>query len=624
MEKKEFKTQSKKILDLMINSIYTNKDIFLRELISNASDSIDKVYYKTLTDEKLNFNKEDYFIRIDIDKKNRKLIIQDTGIGMSKEELEENLGTIAKSGSLDFKENTKLEEDKNIIGQFGVGFYSAFMVANKVKVESKAYGCNDGFSWESEGADGYIIEEILKEIPFGTKITLSIKENDDDFNYDNYLEEYYIKNLIKKYSDFIRYPIIMKVTKSKPIDDKENEFEEVNEDEVINSMVPIWRKNKGELAEEDYHNFFEEKHFGFGKPLKYIHMKIDGQVRFSSILYIPSMLPFNYFSKDYKKGLKLYSNGVLIMDKYEDLLPDHFGFVVGVVDCDDLPLNISRETIQKSKHISLIAKKIKDKITSELELMLKNERETYEKFYDVFSRNLKFGLYDNFGQFKDELASLLLFKTSFEDKYETFSAYISRIKDDQEKIYYMAGDDINQIKRMPQVELLLKKGYELIYLTEDVDEFAIKSMHEFNGKHFESASDSNIELGDENLTKEKQEESKDMLIKMKEILTGEVDDVILSKRLITSPVCITSAGELSTQMEKTLNKIPSGNDVKSKKILELNPNGKIFDKLSKLYEEKSEKFEIMTRVLFDQALMIEGLSVKDPLLLAQNISLLIE
>lgn len=620
MAVQEFKTQSKKILDLMINSIYTNKDIFLRELISNASDSIDKVYYKTLSDENLTFNKDDYKICIYTDKEKRQLIIEDTGIGMTKEELENNLGVIAKSGSLEFKENNKIDENFDIIGQFGVGFYSAFMVAKKITVISRAFGSDEVYQWVSEGVEGFEVNKIDDKINHGTKIILDLRESDEDFNYDEYLEDYKLRSLIKQYSDFISYPIIMEVTKTKPKEDNKDEYEEYIEPETINSMVPLWRKNKNELKEEDYENFFFERHFGFTKPLKYIHLKADGVVRFNAILYIPSQVPFDYFTKDYKKGLQLYSNGVLIMDKCEDLLPDYYSFVVGVVDSEDLSLNISRETLQKSRQLSIISKRIKDKITSELKLIQKNDREKYNQFYDLFSRNIKFGIYENFGANKEQLEELLMFKSSKSEEYSTLLEYKDRMKDGQDKIYYATGDSIDKIKKLPQVEILNKNNYEFFYLTEDIDEFVIKVLKKYNEKEFCSVSDANLDINDEKNgeIKEKSLKSKNMLDKMKEILKGKVNDVIISSKLVNSPLCLSSKGQLSIEMEKVLNQMPHDNNFKADKVLEINGNNKIFDNLNSYYENDLDKFEKLVNLVYSQALLIEGLSVEDPIKMTQD------
>lgn len=622
MAKQEFKAESKRLLDLMINSIYTNRDIFLRELISNASDAIDKVYYKTLADENKNFNKEDYYIQISVDKANRTITVEDTGIGMNKSDMEDNLGIIAKSGSLQFKKDNEIKDGFDIIGQFGVGFYSAFMVAKKVKVLSKSIDDDKAYLWESEGIDGYEISESEKSSN-GTIITIYLKDNTDEEKYDEYLEEYKLRSLVKKYSDFIRYPIKMEVTKSRPKDDDKDSYEDYIEIETLNSMVPIWRKNKNELKEEDYINFYNEKHYGFDKPLKYIHTSADGVIRYTSIMYIPSMLPFNYYSKEFKKGLELYSNGVLIMDKCSELLPDYFGFVVGMVDSEDLSLNISRETLQHDRQLKLIAKRLNEKIKNELTNMLKNKREDYDKFYDTFSRSLKFGIYDNWGMNKDELQDLIMFKSSLDkEKYTTLEEYVSRMKDDQKEIYYATGENVEKIEKMPQTEFLLDKGFEILYFTDEVDEFAIQVLRTYKEKEFKSvsSSDINIDNTEKEKNEEKAKESKSMLDEMKEILKSNISDVVISNRLKSYPVCISAKGSVSVEMEKTLNAMPTDTHVKAEKVLEINPENKSFDNLKKYYEQDKDKFTKLTEVLYNQALLIEGLQVQDPIKFANNIS----
>ncbi|EHL16141.1 chaperone htpG [Peptoanaerobacter stomatis] len=622
MAKQEFKAESKRLLDLMINSIYTNRDIFLRELISNASDAIDKVYYKTLADENKNFNKEDYYIQISVDKANRTITVEDTGIGMNKSDMEDNLGIIAKSGSLQFKKDNEIKDGFDIIGQFGVGFYSAFMVAKKVKVLSKSIDDDKAYLWESEGIDGYEISESEKSSN-GTIITIYLKDNTDEEKYDEYLEEYKLRSLVKKYSDFIRYPIKMEVTKSRPKEDDKDSYEDYIEIETLNSMVPIWRKNKNELKEEDYINFYNEKHYGFDKPLKYIHTSADGVIRYTSIMYIPSMLPFNYYSKEFKKGLELYSNGVLIMDKCSELLPDYFGFVVGMVDSEDLSLNISRETLQHDRQLKLIAKRLNEKIKNELSNMLKNKREDYDKFYDTFSRSLKFGIYDNWGMNKDELQDLIMFKSSLDkEKYTTLEEYVSRMKDDQKEIYYATGESVEKIEKMPQTEFLLDKGFEILYFTDEVDEFAIQVLRTYKEKEFKSvsSSDINIDNTEKEKNEEKAKESKSMLDEMKEILKSNISDVVISNRLKSYPVCISAKGSVSVEMEKTLNAMPTDTHVKAEKVLEINPENKSFDNLKKYYEQDKDKFTKLTEVLYNQALLIEGLQVQDPIKFANNIS----
>lgn len=622
MAKQEFKAESKRLLDLMINSIYTNRDIFLRELISNSSDAIDKVYYKTLADENKSFNKDDYYIQISVDKDKRTITVEDTGIGMSKSDMEDNLGIIAKSGSLQFKKENELQDGFDIIGQFGVGFYSAFMVAKKVEVLSKSIDEDKAYMWESEGVDGFEITDSEKSSN-GTKITIHLKDNTEEENYDDYLQEYKLRSLIKKYSDFIRYPIKMEVTRTRPKEDDENSYEDYTEIETINSMVPIWRKNKNELKEEDYLNFYNEKHYGFDKPLKYIHTSADGVVRYTSIMYIPSMMPFNYYTKDFKKGLELYSSGVLIMDKCAELLPDYFSFVTGMVDSEDLSLNISRETLQHDRQLKLIAKRLNEKIKNELTTMLKNKREDYVKFYDVFSRSLKFGIYDNFGMNKDELQDLIMFKSSLDkENYTTLDEYVSRMKEDQKEIYYATGENVDKIEKIPQIEFLLDKGYEVLYFTDEVDEFAIQALRDYKEKSFKSVSSSDFELSSDEKEKneEKAKESKSMLDEMKEILKDNISDVVISNRLKSYPVCLVSKGAISIEMEKTLSSMPDNPNVKAEKVLELNPENKSFEILKKYYENDKDKFSKLTDVLYNQALLIEGLQIQDPVKFTNEIS----
>ncbi|MGE6259845.1 molecular chaperone HtpG [Heyndrickxia sporothermodurans] len=613
MAKKQFKAESKRLLEMMINSIYSQKEIFLRELISNASDAIDKIYYKALTDDSLNFDKDSYFVKITADKDNRTLTITDTGIGMTKEELENNLGTIAKSGSLAFKSENELKDGHDIIGQFGVGFYSAFMVANEVTVISKALGSDEAYKWESTGADGYKIELCEKD-SIGTEITLKIKENTEDEQFDEYLEEYRLKSIIKKYSDFIRYPIKMDVTESRPKEGSENEFEQYKEEQTINSMVPIWRKNKSELTPEDYENFYQEKHYGFDKPVKHIHIKVDGTVRYNAILYIPEKVPFDYYSKEFEKGLELYSNGVLIMEKCSDLLPDYFGFVKGMVDSEDLSLNISREILQQDKQLKFIAKNIKSKIKRELESLLKDDREKYEAFYQSFGRQLKFGIYNNFGQDKDVLQDLLMFYSSKEKELVTLDEYVSRMPEDQKYIYYATGETNERIDKLPQTELVADKGYEILYFTDDVDEFAIKMIMNYKEKEFKSVSsgDLGIEEESEKQTESEEKENKDLLEFMKEALADKVKAVKVSKRLKTHPVCLTADGEVSIEMEKVLNAMPNNQNVKADKILEVNANHEVFQSLKAAFEQDKDKVKLYTNLLYNQALLIEGLPIQDP------------
>jgi molecular chaperone HtpG len=620
LEKKEFKAESKRLLDLMINSIYTNKEIFLRELISNASDAIDKIYYKTLKDENLQFNKDDYYINIVSDKENRILKVIDTGIGMTKEELEDNLGTIAKSGSLAFKNENEIKDGYDIIGQFGVGFYAAFMVADTVTVISKALGSEEAYKWESNGADGYTIENCTKD-SVGTEIILKIKENTEDENYDEYLEESTLKNIIKKYSDFIRYPIKMFVTKTKLKEGTENEYEEYKEEETINSMVPIWRKNKNELTEEDYNNFYLEKHYGFDNPVKHIHISAEGIIRYNAILFIPERIPFDYYAKEYEKGLGLYSNGVLIMDKCPDLLPDYFSFVKGMVDSEDLSLNISREMLQQDRQLKLIAKNIKNKIKSELLDLLKKDREKYEKFYESFGRQLKYGVYSDFGTNKDVLQDLLMFYSSKEKKLVTLDEYVSRMTEEQKYIYYASGESNERIEKLPQTDLLKDKGFEILYFTDDIDEFAIKMLMSYKDKEFKSVSSGDLgieEKDNENNKDSKDNANKELFVSMKELLSGKVKDVRESKRLKNHPVCLANDGEISIEMEKILNSMPNNQDIKADKVLEVNANHDIFKVLKDAYENDKDKLKLYTELLYNQALLIEGLPIEDPVEFTNN------
>ncbi|GAA0116087.1 molecular chaperone HtpG [Clostridium senegalense] len=618
METKQFKAESKRLLDIMINSIYTHREIFLRELISNSSDAIDKIYYKALTDDSLTFEKDNYYINIIPDKESRTLKICDTGIGMTKDELENNLGVIAKSGSLQFKKENEVEDGHDIIGQFGVGFYSAFLVAKEVTVISKAFGSDKAYKWQSKGADGYTIEACEKD-SIGTEILLTIKDNTEDENFDEYLDEYRLKSIIKKYSDFIRYPIKMDVTKSKLKEGSESEYEEYKEEEVINSMVPIWRKNKKELKDEDYDNFYVEKHFGFDKPLKHIHISVDGMVSYNSILYIPEKAPFDFYTKDYEKGLELYSSGVMIMEKCADLLPDYFSFVKGIVDSEDFSLNISREILQHDRQLKLIAKNIKTKIKNELEGLLKNEREKYEEFYKAFGSQLKYGVYSDFGANKDVLQDLLMFYSSKEKKLVTLDEYVSRMKEEQKYIYYASGESYERIEKLPQTEVLLDKGYEILYFIDDVDEFAIKMLANYKEKEFKSVSSSDLGIDtEENEVKTSDEDNK-LFESMKELLKDKVKEVKASKKLKKHPVCLSNEGELSIEMEKVLSAMPNNPSLKADKVLEININHEVFDALKDAHEKDEEKFKLYTDLLYNQALLIEGLSISDPVEFTNNI-----
>ncbi|WP_338912587.1 molecular chaperone HtpG [Clostridium perfringens] len=611
MEKREFKAESKRLLDIVINSIYTNREIFLRELISNASDAIDKVYYKTLGDSSLTFNKDDYYIKIKPNKEERTLTISDKGIGMTEKELDENLGVIAKSGSLQFKKENEIKDGFDIIGQFGVGFYSGFLVADKITVITKAFGADKAYKWESDGVDGYTISEAEKD-SFGTDIILHLKANDEDENYDEFLEEYKLKSLIKKYSDFIRYPIKLDVTKSRVKEGTENEQEEYVEEEIVNSMVPLWRRNKNELTDDDYNNFYVEKRFGFDKPLRHMHISVDGMISYNSILYIPENIPYDYYTKEYEKGLELYSNGVLIMEKCSELLPDYFGFVKGIVDSQDLSLNISREMLQHDRQLSRIAKNIKTKIKNELESMMKNDRESYEKFYKSFGRQLKYGVYDDFGMNKDELKDLLMFYSSKEKKMVSLAEYVERMAEDQKYIYYAVGESNERIEKMPQTEMVLDKGYEILYFTEDVDEFAIKMLMNYKEKEFKSVSSGDLGIESEEENKKENEENKGIFEAMKEALGEKISAVKASSRLKNYPVCLSSEGEVSIEMEKILSAMPNNQGVKAQKVLEVNTNHEVFNSLKYALEKDKDKFNLYTKLLYNQALLVEGLSIEDP------------
>ena len=614
MEKKQFQAESQRLLDLMINSIYTHKEIFLRELISNSSDAIDKIYYKTLTDESMTFNKDDYFIKITADKDSRKLVISDTGIGMTKEELEDNLGVIAKSGSLAFKKENEIKDGYDIIGQFGVGFYSAFMVAEKVEVITKSLSSDTAYKWESQGAEGYTIDEAAKDT-VGTDIILTIKQNTEDENYDEYLDEYRLKSIVKKYSDFVRYPIKMDVTTHEPKPDDSDDFEEVVKEQTVNSQVPLWRRNKNEITEEDYINFYSEKHYGYDKPLKHIHISADGAVRYNAILYIPERTPFDFYTKEYEKGLELYSNGVLIMNKCSDLLPDYFSFVKGMVDSEDLSLNISRELLQHDRQLKLIAKKIKDKIKSELLSMLRNDRDKYEEFYKSFGKNIKFGIYNNFGADKETLQDLVMFYSSTEKKMVTLDEYVSRMKEDQKYIYYASGESVERIEKLPQTELLSDKGYEILYFTDEVDEFSIKMLQNYKEKEFKSAagSDLGIDMSEDiEKNKEIEEQNKDLFEFMKEALDGKVNEVRPSIRLTKHPVCLAAKGDMSIEMEKILSAMPEAGGVKAEKVLEINVNHEIFTSLKNAFENDKDKLKMYSKLLYNQALLIEGMNISDP------------
>ena len=618
-EKKQFKAESKKLLDLMINSIYTNKEIFLRELLSNASDAMDKLAYRSLTDTSLNINRDNLEIRIDIDKEKRKLIISDNGCGMTKEELENNLGTIAKSGSLDFKKlydkEKKDGQDIDIIGQFGVGFYSAFMVSDKIKVESKSVDSEDAYIWKSEGADGYEIKKGKRK-DTGTTITLSIKEDTEEENYSEFLDTYHIQSIVKKYSDYIRYPIKMMVEHSKLKEGSKDECEKEIVEETVNSMIPLWKKAKKDITEEEYQNFYSSKFFDYDKPLKTIHTSVEGQCSYNALLYIPSHLPYDFYTKEYEKGLQLYSSGVLIMDKCADLLPDYFSFVKGLVDTEDISLNISREILQQNHSLKLIAKSIEKKIKKELETMLKEDRETYESFFKTFGMQIKFGVYADYGVHKDDLKDLLMFYSSTEKKLVTLDEYVSRMKEGQENIYYACGESTDKVDNMPQVEGIKEKGYEILYLTEYVDEFALQTLTTYNAKKFMNVSNDTVDLDNDEEKKELEKantDAKDMFEVMKKVLeNNNISDIKFTHRLKKHPVCLTTEGELSASMEKVLNALPNDNKVNAKMILEINEKHPISEKIKTLYKDNKDELEKYTKILYAQARLIEGLPIDNP------------
>jgi len=613
LEKHEFKSESKRLLDLMINSIYTNKDIFLRELISNASDALDKLYYRSLTDKDVKVKREDLGILLEKDDEKRTLTISDNGCGMTKEELENNLGTIAKSGTLAFKENMSKEEKTNIIGQFGVGFYSAFMVSDKITVTSKSIDSDEAYTWESEGADGYTIKKA-KKTDNGTKIVLHIKEDTEENDYCKYLDEYQIKGLVKKYSDYISFPIKMEITHHELKDEKKHEYEDKKEIEVLNSMVPIWKKNKSEVSDADYENFYMDKFNDFDKPLKVISSSVEGMCSYKSLLFIPSHAPYDYYTQDYEKGLSLYANGVLIMDRCADLLPDYFSFVKGVVDSEDLSLNISREVLQESHNLKLIAKNIESKIRKELEDMLKNDRENYISFFKTFGVQLKYGVYNNFGADKDKLKDLVMFYSAKEEKLVTLKEYVDNMKDGQEKIYYAAGSSIKKIDAMPNVEQVKDHDFDILYLTDYVDEFAITAIQEYEGKKFANVENEDLGLeSDEEKEELKKvnEDNVDLLKHMKELI-GDVSEVKFSNKLKKHPVCLTTKGDVSIEMQKVFDAMPNDMGIKAQQVLEVNEKHPIADKLKDLYSSNKEEFDKYTKILYAEAKMIAGLPIDNP------------
>lgn len=628
MRSKQFKAESKKLLDMMINSIYTHKEIFLRELISNASDALDKLYFRSLTDSSVELSRSDFEIWLKVDKEARTLTISDNGCGMSEDELENNLGTIAKSGSLNFKKDNETGEDVDIIGQFGVGFYSAFMVSSNVKVISKVFGSDEAFCWESSGASGFTITPCKKD-SFGTDIILTLKEDSEEEKYSDYLEQYRLSSLVKKYSDYIRYPVNMMYETSKPVEKAETEdadsnetseeespkYETVLEKRTLNSMIPLWKKNKSEITDEEYNEFYKNNFFDYEAPLKVIHSKTEGSATYNALLYIPSHAPFDYFSKNYEKGLKLYSKGVLIADACADLLPDYFNFVRGLVDSEDLSLNISREMLQHDHQLKLIAHTIEKKIKTELKKMLDNERENYEKFYDAFGTQLKFGVYNDYGAHKELLSDLLLFKSSAEKKYVTLAEYAGRMKEDQKALYYACGETIEKIDMLPQVEAVLDKGYELLYLTDYVDEFALKVLMQYEDKPFLNvcAQDAGLDSAEESeALKEENESGKDMFKTMKDAIGDGVDSVRFTHKLKNHPACLSSEGGISAEMEKVLNSMPGNNGVKAKLVLEINAEHPIAEKLKSLSATDEEMLKKYAKLLYSQARLIGGMSIENP------------
>ncbi len=615
MAKKQFKAESKKLMDMMINSIYTHKDIFLRELISNASDALDKRYYNAMNQGETGLDREDYKIKIEIDKENRLLTISDNGCGMSEKELETNLGTIAKSGSLDFKSGVEKGSEVEIIGQFGVGFYSAFMVSDKVTVLSKAQGSDEAYKWESEGVDGYTVSPADKE-EAGTVIMLHIKESTEDEDYDKYLGQYTIQNIVSKYSDYIRYPIMLDMERTELKEGSEDEYETVTEATQLNSMVPLWRKSKSEITDEDYNSFYQSKFYDYEAPLKTIHSKTEGQISYDALLFIPKHAPFDYYSKDFEKGLQLYTNGVVIMEKCKELLPDYFSFVKGLVDSADLTLNISRETLQQDHLLKVIAKNVEKKIKSELEKMLRTDREKYEEFYNAFGVQLKYGIYSDYGRNKETLQDLIMFVSSNEKKLASLSEYVDRMPESQNTIYFATGETVDKIDLLPQTDSVKAKGYEILYCTDDVDEFALQMLREYKGKTFTNICAANLDLDTEEekeALKAENEEAKDLLSFLKESVGDAVSEVRFTNKLRNHPVCLTSEGMMSLGMEKVLSAMPGANGgVKATVVLEINKDHPVADKIKALYETDKEKTAKYAKILYAQSCLIAGKSIENP------------
>lgn len=622
MAVKQFKAESKRLLDLMINSIYTHKEIFLRELISNGSDAIDKLYFKSLTDDSIKLKKKDFRIRLELDRENRIIKLSDNGIGMTKDELEKNLGTIAKSGSLDFKTENEAKNGIDIIGQFGVGFYSAFMVADRVTVITKAYGSDIAYKWESTGADGYTITDCEKD-SVGTEIILTVKENTDTDKYDEFIEEYRLVSIVKKYSDYIRYPIKMLRSHSRKKEGSEDEYEDYFEDETLNSMIPLWKKAKKDVKEEDYNSFYKEKFFDFTDPAKVIVTKTEGTATYNALMFVPKKAPYNYYTKEYEKGLQLYASGVLIMEKCADLLPDYFSFIKGLVDSQDLSLNISREMLQHDNQLKVIRTSLEKKVKNELTQMLKNEREAYNEFFKSFGLQIKVGCYSGYGTNKELLQDLVMLYSAKQDKLITFEEYVASMAEEQKYIYYAAGDNIDRLKKLPQAERVLNKGFDVFLLTDDVDEFVLQVLRTYGEKEFKniSADDLGIDTEEEKEEiKAKNEENKELFVAMKEALGDKINDVKLSQRLVSHPVCLTTQGAISIEMEKVLNSMPTDEKVKSEKVLEINENHKIFEALKKLQENKdTDKIKLYADLLYNQALLIEGMPIEDPVAYANAV-----
>ena len=623
MAKKQFKAESKRLLGLMINSIYTNKEIFLRDLISNASDALDKRYYVSLTDETKKVDKKDLYIQIERDIPNKTLVIEDTGIGMTNEELEKNLGTIAKSGSADFKEQLeKFDKNVDIIGQFGVGFYSAFMVADKITVESRSLNSDKAYKWESTGEDGYTISEIERD-KVGTKITLHIKDDTDDEKYSEYLEESKIESLVKKYSDYVRYPIQMEVEKAIPDPTDDKKTITTTEMETLNSMIPLWKKHPSQITKEDYNEFYKAKFNDWQDPLKVIHYSVEGNISYTALLFIPATLPYNFYNTDFEGGLQLYSKGVFIMDKAKELLPESYRFVTGLIDSEDLSLNISREILQQDRQVKALANSIEKKIHGALVDMMKNDRENYEKFFRQFGKNIKYDIYKSYGMNADKLKDLLMYESSKEDKYVSLSEYVSRMAENQKDIYYACGTSVSEIKKLPVFDKLIDKGYEVLYFTDPVDEFSITMMHQFEEHEFKNITNSDLDLESEEEKKEREEtteENKDMLALMKEALGDNVKDVRISSRLKDDPVCLVADAGMSLEMEKILSQDPANSGMKASKILEINADHPIFATLEKLFKENPDTVKEYASVLYDQALLIQGLEIKDPVEYAKKIT----